>query len=171
MDSVDSTRAKSLDSAPPSARIEYSGSTPTSTTTGYHQVPPESSVGEYAARYATEQYGTIARLAHFGFNFGLFFWSFLSNFLLFVSVWESGTLDFQKTGVAGERNYELDFKDLEIGKELGAGNFATVFLGSYNGFAVAIKKLTNQNDAEAFNGKQFFFYFEKKNSSFKKNKK
>ena len=76
MDSVDSTRAKSLDSAPPSARIEYSGSTPTSTTTGYHQVPPESSVGEYAARYATEQYGTIARLAHFGFNFGLFFGRF-----------------------------------------------------------------------------------------------
>ena len=45
----------------------------------------------------------------------------------------------------------LSFAALTLGKEIGRGAFSTVFVGAFDGHAVAIKKVTlQQKDAEKY---------------------
>jgi serine/threonine protein kinase len=54
-------------------------------------------------------------------------------------------------GEAGVSDTPLDYSDLEIGREIGRGAFSRVYVGSYKGHAVAIKKMSLQGkDAEKY---------------------
>ena len=97
---------------------------------GYDRVDePSDAVSElsqYARRFATEQYGELP------------------------SVWDSEK-SLAQSSVA-EKDWNIDPSEIEIGKKLGAGNFATVFVGRYQNCSVAVKQLTDQSDLEAFQG-------------------
>ncbi|EFA74867.1 protein tyrosine kinase [Heterostelium album PN500] len=49
-----------------------------------------------------------------------------------------------------KRDYIVEFNDLQFGEKIGEGSFAKVWLGEWNGYKVAIKKLKNPNITEKF---------------------